>query len=94
VEEVLRSHPSVTGAVVMGIPDRLRGEVVAAAVSLKEGASVTEQKLRQLCLEKMISYKVPKQIIFVDSLPVNTDGSVDKDGLRKQLSIPPVFGEI
>ncbi len=93
IESILCQHPAVAEAAVIGIPDKLRGEVVGAIVSLKEGAEVTEQRLRQFCLERMINYKAPKQIIFMDSLPRTADGRVDKGGIRARLSIPPVFQE-
>jgi long-chain acyl-CoA synthetase len=91
IEGILCSHPAVAEAVVMGFPDKLRGEIVGAVVRLKEGAEVTEQKLRQHCLERMIAYKSPKQIIFVEFFPRTAAGGIDKDKLREQLSIGPVF---
>ena len=68
VEEVLCTHPKVAGAIVVGIPDRLRGEIVGAAIRLKEGEVATEQEIRQFCQERMADYKLPRQIIFTDSL--------------------------
>jgi long-chain acyl-CoA synthetase len=68
VEEVLCAHPKVAGAIVVGIPDRLRGEIVGAAIRLKEGEVATEQEIRQFCQERMADYKLPRKIIFADSL--------------------------
>jgi long-chain acyl-CoA synthetase len=69
IEAVLRAHPRVAGAVVTGVSDELRGEVIRAVISLKEGGAATEQEIRHFCLERMANYKVPRQFIFVDSLP-------------------------
>jgi len=69
IEEVLCTHPKVAGAAVAGIPDRLRGEIVGAAIRLKEGEVATEQEIRQFCQERMADYKLPRKIIFTDSLP-------------------------
>jgi len=69
VEEVLCTHPKVAGAIVAGIPDRLRGEIVGAAIRLQEGEVATEQEIRQFCQERMADYKLPRKIIFTDSLP-------------------------
>ncbi|MBA7691600.1 Long-chain-fatty-acid--CoA ligase [subsurface metagenome] len=68
VEEVLCTHPKVAGAIVVGVPDRLRGEIVSATISLKEGEVATEQEIRQFCQEHMADYKLPRKIIFTDSL--------------------------
>ncbi len=68
IEEVLCTHPKVAGAVVVGIPDRLRGEIVSAAISLKEGEVATEQEIRQFCQKRMADYKLPRKIIFTNSL--------------------------
>jgi acyl-coenzyme A synthetase/AMP-(fatty) acid ligase len=53
----------------VGVPDELRGEVVKAIIRLKEGKVATEEEIRRFCREHMADYKLPKQIIFVDSLP-------------------------
>ncbi len=91
IEEVLRLHPKVLEAVALGIPDAMRGEVVGAAVRLKPGESATEWELKQLCLENLANYKVPKQVIFRESFPRATDGKIDKAQLRQQLEIPGVY---
>jgi long-chain acyl-CoA synthetase len=94
IEEVLSMHPKVAEAAVIGIPDELRGEVVGAVVVLKKGEIATEQEIKRVCLENLASYKVPKQIIFMDSLPRTASGKIDKAGIRERLSIPPLFPEV
>ena len=74
-------------AAVIGILDKLRGEVVGAAIRLKAGKVATEQEIKHFCLERMVSYKVPKQIIFLDSLPRTVSGNIDKESIRDQLVI-------
>ena len=82
-------HPRVAGAVVTGVSDELRGEVVRAVISLKEGGAATEQEIRHFCLGRMANYKVPKQIVFVDSLPKTATGKIRKQDLRDYLSTLP-----
>jgi len=94
VEDVLSTHPKVAEAAVIGIPDELRGEIVGAVISLKEGEAATEQEFRRFCLEHIANYKVPKQVMFLDSLPKTTDGKIDKESIRHHLSIPPLFQEM
>jgi len=87
VESVLSRHPRVAEVAVIGILDKLRGEVVGAAIRLKEGEVAAEQEIKRFCLERMASYKVPKQIIFLDSLPRTVSGNIDKESIRDQLVI-------
>jgi long-chain acyl-CoA synthetase len=61
VEEVLRRHPKVMEAVVMGIPDDYYGEVVKAYIFPREGRVILEDELRDYCLNKLASYKIPRQ---------------------------------
>ena len=88
IEEVLYTHPKVAEAAVVGIPDELRGEIVRAVVSLKKGEVATEQEIRRFCLEGMANFKVPKQVVILDSLPKTASGKIDKESIRGHLSIP------
>ncbi len=85
IETVLISHPKVAEVAVAGIPDEMRGEVVGAAVVLKAGEVATEQEMKKFCLEHLANFKVPKQFIFLDSLPKTVDGRVNKPDIRKNL---------
>ncbi|HEY93546.1 MAG TPA: long-chain fatty acid--CoA ligase [Dehalococcoidia bacterium] len=91
VESVIAEMPEVAEVAVMGIPDRMRGEIIGAVINLHENVVLTEQEIRQFCLDRIASYKIPKQIIFSESMPRNESGKIDKDIVRQQLSIPPVF---
>ena len=86
VEDVLRTHPKVAEAAVVGVPDEIRGEVIRAVVTLKEGEKVTEGEVRSFCREHLADYKLPKQLIFVDSLPKTADGKIRREELRGRLS--------
>ena len=83
IEDVLYTHPKVAEAAVMGIPDELRGEMVRAVISLKAGEVATEQEIKRFCLERIANYKVPKQVIFLDSLPKTATGKIRKEDLKK-----------
>ncbi len=86
IEEVLHTHPKVAEAAVVGMPDEMRGEVVRAVISLKNGESTTEQEIIRFCREYIADYKVPKQIIFMDSLPKTAAGKIRKEELGESLS--------
>jgi len=83
IEAVLHTHPKVAEAAVVGIPDEIRGERIRAVVSLKAGEAVTEGELQGFCREHLANYKVPKQIIFMDSLPKTATGKIRKEDLKR-----------
>ena len=78
VESVLASHPQVQSASVFGCPDERWGEAAHARVVLSNHsrADGLEEQLRQFCLQRLASYKVPQKIEFVASLPRTASGKV------------------
>jgi len=86
VEEVLQSHPAVAEAAVLGLPDPDFGEQVAAAVVLHPGVAATADELVAHCRDQLASYKKPRQLFFVESLPRNALGKVQKHLLKEQLA--------
>jgi malonyl-CoA/methylmalonyl-CoA synthetase len=85
IEEVLREHPAVGEVAVVGLPDEVWGDRVVACVILRAGARTTADELRAFAKEKLASYKVPKEVRFLDALPRNAVGKVVKPALAKQL---------
>jgi long-chain acyl-CoA synthetase len=81
VETVLRGHPDVVDAAVVGIPSPSGGEVVTAAIITRPGATFDEDKLRAYCKERLTGYKVPRRFVSVIELPQSMLGKV----LRKQV---------
>lgn len=82
VERVVNKHPKIQESAVIGIPDKLWGEVVAAFVVLKEGNSCEQIEIQDFCREKLASYKIPAIVRFVKELPKNAVGKVLKNVLR------------
>jgi malonyl-CoA/methylmalonyl-CoA synthetase len=79
VEDVLNQHDSVQESAVLGISDQEYGEKVVAAVVLKEKQPlISDEILIAFCKEKLASYKCPKKIIFLDELPRNALGKIQK----------------
>lgn len=70
IEKALCAHPGIAEAKVMGIIDLVRGETVKALVKLKPGAAVTEQEIRHYCQGRLADYKLPREIEFVETMPV------------------------
>jgi len=83
IEAVLSSHPAVAEAAVVGISDELRGERIRGVVRLKDGRVATERELQDFCRQHLANYKVPKQIIFVKSLPKTATGKIRKEELKQ-----------
>src|SRR3954468_10521271 len=82
VEDVLAEHPAVRESAVVGVPDEKRGETVKAFVSLKPGASATEEELIAHCKERMAAYKYPRSVVLVDDLPKTVTGKILRRELR------------
>jgi malonyl-CoA/methylmalonyl-CoA synthetase len=82
VERVLVEHPAVNTCAVIGCPDAEWGERVTAVVVLEKTESVAGEELIRFCREKLAPYKTPKSIVFIDELPRNAMGKVQKAELR------------
>ena len=82
VDEVIAQHPSVAEVATIGAPDPLWGESVKALVVLREGARATEAEIIEFCRQGLASYKKPKSVEFLPSLPKNAYGKVLKRELR------------
>jgi acyl-CoA synthetase (AMP-forming)/AMP-acid ligase II len=82
VEDVLYKHPAVGEAAVVGVPDPRWVERVHAVIALKAGTKATEKEMIAFCKEHIASYKAPKSIEFVDSLPKNPQGKILKKEIR------------
>ena len=85
VETALRSHPDVSQAAVIGVPDARWGERVHAVVVLADGAVADAEALRDWCRERLAHYKCPRDIRFVRELPLSAAGKVLKNVLRAQV---------
>ena len=83
VEAVLESNKKVSEAAVIGVADEQFGEAVMAFVVLQKGTKATGDELIEYCKAKLASYKKPKYIEFVDSLPRNIAGKVLKYRLKQ-----------
>jgi long-chain acyl-CoA synthetase len=82
VELALLRHEAVTDAAVIGVPDEIYGEAVAAYIQLEVGVTLSEEQLIKWCSKELASYKKPKHIVFINDLPKNSMGKVLKNELR------------
>jgi fatty-acyl-CoA synthase len=88
VEQVLLQHPDIVQAHVVGVPDRSKGEIVAAAIELRHGAATDPAAIVVFCRERLASYKVPARLAFrtAAELPRTPTGKIHKPSLVEQLS--------
>ncbi len=84
VEALICKHPDVVGVGVIGLPDPDKGQMPVAAVTLRPGASVSEDELAAWCRRNMATYKVPR-IHILDTLPLTATGKVKKEELATLL---------
>jgi fatty-acyl-CoA synthase len=84
IEEFLYTHPDVSDVQVIGVPDVKYGEELMAWVKVREGATLTEDALKEFCQGRIAHYKVPRYIKFADDFPMTVTGKIQKFKMREQ----------
>ncbi|MDC8771215.1 acyl--CoA ligase [Roseateles albus] len=87
VDEVIMDHPAVQQVVCFGMPHAKLGEDVAAAVVLREGASLDEAGLRAFVATRLADFKVPRRILFLSEIPKGATGKLQRIGLAEKLGL-------
>ncbi len=82
VEHILQSHPDVMDVAIVGVPDKKWGEAGKAYVILSKGADPDPEALLDFCRQKVARYKVPKYMEFLEELPKNEAGKIDRKTLK------------
>ncbi|CAN5422184.1 long-chain fatty acid--CoA ligase [soil metagenome] len=82
VESAVTTHPSVASCAVIGVPDEQWGELVHAFIVKKPGSSLTAQELIDHCKTRIAGYKCPRQVSFIDAMPLSGAGKILKTQLR------------
>lgn len=77
VEEIVRAHPSVADAVVVGRPSERWGHEVVAVVAVRGGAALTQTQLYEFCTQRLARFKAPKALLLVDNVPRLSNGKPD-----------------
>lgn len=82
VESVLHTHPGITRAAVVGVPDELYGERVAAVIVGPEPLSTAQ--VAEYCRPRLASYEIPELIVFATDIAVTAKGDIDRAALRRE----------
>ncbi|MGW6459535.1 AMP-binding protein [Streptomyces sp. NPDC055078] len=82
VEAALYEHPAVLETCVVGIPDEHWGEAVKAVVVRRPGTDITAGELIEFCAGRLARMKKPRSVDFVERLPVNRNGKLDRRAVR------------
>lgn len=83
IEEFLYTHPSVRDVQVVGIPSEEYGEEIVACIILKDGASLTEDEMKDYVGAHLARHKIPRYVMFMDSFPTTASGKIQKYKLRE-----------
>jgi long-chain acyl-CoA synthetase len=83
IEDILKLHPKVKDAAVIGIPDRTKGQAVVAVIALKEGLEGNKEEFLKYCKENMPDYRLPKTILIRDVIPRDPAGKLLRRILRQ-----------
>ncbi|MGY9106545.1 MAG: AMP-binding enzyme, partial [Alphaproteobacteria bacterium] len=83
VESEIDAYPGVVESAIIGVAHRDFGEGVTAVVVPRKGADLSEKDIMAWMREKVANYKLPKRVLFVEELPRNTMGKVQKNVLRE-----------
>jgi acyl carrier protein len=86
IDDLLLEHHGVLQAVTFSVPHSRLGEAIAVAVVADKKKKVTEKELRQYVADRLAPYKIPQQIVFLDSIPKGPTGKVQRIGLAEKLS--------
>jgi len=86
IEEGIYAHPAVSEAAVFGVADDRFGENLVAAVVLRPGETITELQLQEHLSGYVTEFKIPARVLFLDELPKNNTGKIQKRALREQFA--------
>ncbi|MGB1540009.1 MAG: AMP-binding protein, partial [Rickettsiales bacterium] len=82
IEEFLFTHPEITQAAVVGVPDAKYGEELCAWIQTKGGKALSEDEVKAYCKGKLAHYKVPRYVKSVDEFPQTVTGKIQKFKIR------------
>ncbi|MDP6180568.1 MAG: AMP-binding protein, partial [Desulfatiglandales bacterium] len=83
VENVISTHPKVSEVCVIGVPHPEWGQEARAVVCIRGGADCTEDEVIDYCRDNLAGFKRPRSVVFVDEIPINAAGKVERKKARE-----------
>jgi long-chain acyl-CoA synthetase len=87
IEDVLKRHPKIKDAAVIGIPDRVKGQAIIAVITLKEGMQGDKEEFLKYCKENLPDYRLPKAILLRNEIPRDPAGKLLRRILRQDSQV-------
>jgi len=84
IEEILKRHPKIKDAAVVGVPDRIKGQAIVAVIALKPGVEADKQEFLKYCKDQMPEYRVPKAILMREEIPRDPAGKILRRMVREE----------
>lgn len=85
IENILNKHSQITESVVLPIENMEWGEIPLAVIVLKEDSSLLKDEIHNYLKDKIASYKIPKEVLFVNTIPRTELGKIDTQAIKKML---------
>lgn len=83
VEHLLRQNSEIKDVAIIGVPDNKWGEVGKAFIVKNSDSTINHESIKEYCLEKLAKYKIPKHFEFIEELPTNDAGKIDRKKLKE-----------
>ena len=84
IESLLLEIQDVVEVAAMGVPDIVQGEAVKVFMRLRKGSETTKDDIIKHSRKRMPGYMVPKEIVFIEKMPLNPNGKIDREKLKEQ----------
>ncbi|MFX1566804.1 MAG: class I adenylate-forming enzyme family protein [Promethearchaeota archaeon] len=83
IEDFLRTHPKINNVAISGKQDDKWGQIIIAFITLEPGKTMTSSEVSDFCASNIASYKKPRIVNFIDSLPLTKAGKLDRNEIKK-----------
>lgn len=83
IENIIYKMPEIKEAVVFGVPDEVLGESIVAMVTTYGNSIIKDKDIQKVCMLKLENFMIPQKVIFMDEMPKNANGKIDKKRLKE-----------